>query len=709
MSPKPGDPVRRLTFANRTTYSEIRIPFATPHHCRQVFLSVDVPAASSSGSRRTLCGLALGLLITLAIVIPVEWQRFQNSESIFDLLFHINVDTTLYMLLLVLLPLCWWGRPIRLSASLHRLVNAVQTWLAESPSADSERGDGPASGIKKLRAWTLALTVAIMALLASFRVSGFVVDEERGLRFGDLPPAIHDEYSYLFQAETFRAGRWSWPSHPDVPRVFDQMHVLNEGRFASRYFPGTGAWIAPWLSMGNPYLGHHIATALTCLLVFAVGRELGGNGAGLLAGFLAALAPSLNLFANLLLAHQPALVGILLFVYAFLRLWRLLNDMEPTSTAEIESSGPGSVKTILGWSLASGAGLAFAMLCRPMSAAGIGLPAGAWLLFWIVRHAVTRRRTLVGIVAGYAIPLLIAFVILGWQNWSTTGRVLRTPYQEYTERLTPRHMYGFDNVTRARPFEQDNPRVLKRYNEWATNLDGHLALKNMGFRFLASWQWTLGVVPLVLLTAVFLVAAARNLDVRWWLIPSAIVSLHAAHVPYWYDGIQHWHYVFESNVLWCLLAAGGTVLLVRCFRHQGRPWMNCWIGGVLVAGVLVNQAVFSPVWTQSRLAAGVNEFAFSRLHYRAFREILERQVTERPAIVLVRHKPDDISIDYVSNHPSLTGDVLIGRLPADNSTSEAETIDSVQRALLKRSVYVFDAATGRLQLAASSTGGRPAK
>jgi hypothetical protein len=170
-----------------------------------------------------------------------------------------------------------------------------------------------------------------------------------GSRFADLPPAYHDEYSYLFQAKTFLAGHLSFPSH-EAPRLFDQMHVLNEGRFASRYFPGTGMWMAPFVACDRPYWGHWFAGALTAFLIFWTGRELGGDGAGLVAGFLTAVSPGMALFGNLLLAHQPTLMGLSLFLMAFIRLRN---------------------RARIGYALLAGIGLTFAMLCRPMTAAGL--------------------------------------------------------------------------------------------------------------------------------------------------------------------------------------------------------------------------------------------------------------------------------------------------------------------------------------------------
>ena len=59
--------------------------------------------------------------------------------------------------------------------------------------------------------------------------------------------------------------------------------VLNDdGVFASRDFPGVGAWMAPFVAWGEPVWGHYLAGVLTAIAVLAIGRELAGNGVGLL-------------------------------------------------------------------------------------------------------------------------------------------------------------------------------------------------------------------------------------------------------------------------------------------------------------------------------------------------------------------------------------------------------------------------------------------
>jgi len=656
---------------------------------------IDSPADTSSPDmRRIRVGWWIGLLLSCVLILYSEldrWTSFDTEDPVaraFDMLFDINIDTTPFAFLLLVLPVCWFARRNVLERSPRWFGRAAQ-WLAETPTST-------ASGTRR-RAAILATLVALTALLSCIRVSRTIAEPNDAWRFGDLPPAFHDEYSYLFQARTFLAGEWSHPSHPDVPRIFDQMHVLNEGRFASRYFPGTGFWIAPFEATGDPYPGHWLATVIACVCTFAIGRELACNGVGLLAGLLAALSPGMVLFGNLLLAHQPTLAGLSVFVYCCLRLQRRCLSL----SREIRS-GDGGQTTLTGassevqraaehrapvvLSLLAGIGLAFAMLCRPMTAAGIGLPFGVLLAVWLVRNGRAMRRPATAIVVGFAIPLVAGFGTILVQNHEITGDAFRSPYQVYTDLLTPSHMYGFDNVERAKSMQTD--RVITHYDEWADNLDTALAVKNVRNRMLSSWQWTLGPVALIVSVFVVLAGAARNLDQRWWLIIAAIVSLHLLHVPYWFDGIMHWHYVFESGVLWCLLAAGATLLLFQLFRTGNRPWMPVWWCLLLLASVTVNHVSLRPFWGVSRLDAGISELSFSRVQFERFHRVVEEQVDQTPALVLIKHNPHDRHIDYVSNTPDLSAPILFGRVSADANTTEIETLRSAAQAYLDRSLYV---------------------
>jgi len=654
-------------------------------------------------TRAPLIGFAAGWLIMLAVILPAELDRWRATiDNPVSWLFDWNVDSTPFLFLLLAAPLFWRTGNFTSNISSNSVQRLI-AWLNEGPAEpDATRIDRKH---RFLRAWFLAGIVGLTGFLGSVRVASTMVSEDPDLCFGELPPALHDEFSYLFQAETMLSGRWTFPSHTQVPRVFDQMHVLNEGQFASRYFPGTGLWMAPFVAAGNPWLGHWLATAVICMLIFAIGRELFCNGVGLLAGLLTAFSPGLALFSNLLLAHQPTLVGLCIFIYAFLRLTRVLE--KETSRVSDGSRDTRSSLWSAGWVFLSGCGLSFAMLCRPMTAAGIGLPFGIWIFVWLIRNGFRSRRLAFAILTGYALPLLLGCTTILIQNKRVTGDLFTSPYQLYTELFTPRHMYGFNNVTRAEPFLK-NPRRLEHYDRWAENLDGTLAVQNVGIRFLASWQWTLGLSSLIVSGCVILATGCVRrsgkspLPSRWWLIPSAILTLHLAHVPYWYDGILHWHYVFESGVLWCLVAAAATQVLVQTFHGLGRPGLSVWWGTVILTSVLINTTSVSPFWFISRVEAGTHEFAYARKKQAAFRSLVKQGVTDSPALVLVRHDPSDRHNDYVSNHPSLTGPIIYGRLPVSNmagtprlSDSELQTVQAVAQACGERKIYVLDMVSGQ--------------
>ena len=561
----------------------------------------------------------------------------------------ISRNSAAYLVLLMLMPAIWWlhhRRPPRRRGGWLPACFGFRT----RPAQSADRAGAVA--------WGSALAVALVSIAVSFTVSRMSAGGAESLTFGDLPPAYHDEYSYLFQAETFLAGRTWFPAHAEAPQFFDQMHVLNDdGRYASRYFPGTGLWLAPFVAVGQPYWGHWLAGGLVAFFTFWSGRELGGNGVGLLAGLLTASAPGMALFSNLLLAHHPTLVGLSVFLYAFLRMLR---------TRGVACAG------------VAGCGLAFAMLCRPMTAAGFAFPFGLWFVVWLVRRGQASgeggRR--LAMFAAMGVPLLAGFVLLFLYNQSITGSGWTTPYAVYESIYTPRQRYGFDNVDRGAPLV--GPKVRTAYDEWAENLTPALAARNVGRRLLASWEWSLGLIPLAMAVAAFpfcAIAARRRgwFDARWWLLPAAILGLHLAHVPYWFTGILHWHYVFETGPVWLLAFAGVSAWLMAAWFQRGSRALPVWwlaIPGLAVATAWLPQSWIDPLANEggpatSRVRAAVADLAFSRLKYDRFQKEIERYISERPAVVFVDPSLEDAHIEYVVNDPQLSAPILHARLLSD--------------------------------------------
>jgi len=603
----------------------------------------------------------LAYLVAVVLLVVTNTARFERLADLgagaIGLTDAFDAELLLDCFLLALFPVCWFvrGRRSRTGAACEESKRDPDVASTESPNAAVRQTAGA-------RDWLMAVVVGGCSLAVSAWISARPIGEPEAITFGSLPPAYHDEFSYLFQAKTFLAGRLSFPSHETMPELFDQMHVLNEGRFASRYFPGTGAWMAPFLAVEHPYWGHWLAGALSAMLIFWAGRELGGSGVGAIAGMLMAVSPGIGIFGNLLLAHHPTLLGLSLFTFCFLRLLRTRWWCD---------------------ALLAGAGLAFAMLCRPMTAAGFGAPFGLVFFVWLCRHNVSngppfRRYAL---LAAMVLPLALGGGVMLATNHAITGAAFTTPYQVYTDTYTPRHVYGFNN--RERGEQRLGPRVIENYDRWAENLTPALAVENIKRRFTASLQWTLGLVPLAMGAVVFLVVVPRQ-DRRWWLIPAAIVSLHAVHVPYWFVGIMEWHYVFETAPLWILMFAGATGALLTSWRTTRQVLMRHWWYALVATSLFTAYVGFEPFWTHGRAIDEIHEIAFSRTRYQLLRSLVERDVHERPAILLIEHDPADRSIDFVVNTPDLKADVLYGRMRSGETQ-----LSQVQRAFPDRTCYVF--------------------
>ncbi|MFN0050681.1 MAG: hypothetical protein ACKV0T_00730 [Planctomycetales bacterium] len=607
----------------------------------------------------------------------------------------LEADTLLYGVLFLVAPLVWWwpgaGRRRLPESEAPADSRQVTGARVEQPSLAVSSGDWSRKLPPGL-ALCLSLVVGGVSWWASARI---------GQQFAGLPPAYHDEYSYWLQAETFLAGRMSSPSPPEA-RLFDQMHVLNEGRFASRYFPGTGIWMASFVAAGHPWWGHWMAGALCATLVYWCGRELAGEAAGFLAGLLTALAPGMALFSNLLLAHHPTLVGLGLFLLGFLR-------SLPNPAAEV-SQGNWWRDRRVWWGMASGIGLGFAALCRPMTAAAVAFPLGVYLMCqWIgsLRGAAIpgAARDWLRIGVAMVLPLLAAGGVMLVYNQAITGSVWKTPYALYTEIYTPRHVYGFNNVLRGE--QHLGSRVLDNYDRWAENLTPSLAFDNARRRWIASWKWTLGLIPLAMSLLAGLALWPR-LNVGTRLVLVAIVSLHAAHVPYWFVGMQNYHYVFESGPLWMLWLAAVSVSAMQTWRIQGKRRMPAWWVALLGGAVIINHTVRAdpaaaathPDWEvrnqygfwSAGLDQGLSEIAFARRKYRRFEELLASQVSPLPALVLIEGDPADRHIDYCVNSPELKAPILRARyLP------ESVPLERVRELFPDRSLFLYQARSETLR------------
>jgi len=90
-------------------------------------------------------------------------------------------------------------------------------------------------------------------------------------------PKVHDENSYLLQADLFARGQWTAPS-PPIPEFFEQPHVQVVPVVASKYPPGHALLLTPGALIGFPALMPLLLTGVTAaLLVALTARVTNGN------------------------------------------------------------------------------------------------------------------------------------------------------------------------------------------------------------------------------------------------------------------------------------------------------------------------------------------------------------------------------------------------------------------------------------------------
>jgi hypothetical protein len=347
----------------------------------------------------------------------------------------------------------------------------------------------------------------------------------------------------------------------------------------------------------------------------------------------------------------------------------------------------------------AGVSLAFAMLGRPMTAAGFALPFGVWFVLSLLRRLLRKPispdvEASLGLrhVLAMGGPIVLGFVVLGIMNQSITGHWNRSAYQHYTDTWTPSHRFGFNNVELGQ--QSAGPKTLKAYDRWATNLTPGKAAENLWNRTVASSQWSLGITALLFAVICAMPSCCRwsGGDNRIGLVALSIVSLHLVHIPYWYDGIMHWHYVFETAPLLLMMTAvgfGNAEEVMRVIRIKKA--MRGWILALVVSCLLPNWVTAESFWGSSRVSLAVSEQAFSRVRFELFNRLVNSPGIQHPCLILVDERNSDPQLSYIINPPDLSGDVLTCRHPGS-----AAEIAQLSKAFPSRMLYVFDPETFRL-------------
>ena len=441
-------------------------------------------------------------------------------------------------------------------------------------------------------------------------------------------PLYHDEFSYLFAADTFAAGRLTNPL-PPVPSAFETIHINTGPTWQSMYLPGTGLALAAGEKLGSPWIAVLLLTAAFCAsLYWMVSGWLPRRYALVAAACAMLIVYNGNWwFDNYFCLGLPCLGGAL-----------VLGSVPRVSRAR--SLRP----TVL-----LGLGLVLLMLTRPYEGALFSFPLVA-VLFWTL-----RRRPWTALAARAAVVLAMvgsAFAWLCYYNARGTGHALLFPYMlNYRDY----HITGPFLFSRVHPVPRYNVESLRRfYTSWEIP-EHHWALTHP-LTFFATkvevyYQYFLfGFGALLLLGLATLGARVLLRRRRIGLHAAPLLAFAAFGVEVlimgWYPFPQ---YGAAASSLFFLLIAFGLYRLRRIRRPH---WNGAAVSrGVVFGEIVIAASLFWKVW----LYASVPPIPLNASVERPRIEGILRREPGRQ-LCLVRYSAGHVPRnEWVFNHANLAG------------------------------------------------------
>lgn len=350
-------------------------------------------------------------------------------------------------------------------------------------------------------------------------------------------PKIHDEFSYLLAADTFREGRLTNPPHP-FWKHFETLHVIQQPTYASKYQPGQGLFLALGGYLGgHPIVGAWLTTALAAAAVCWMLQAKVPNRWALCGGLLVALHAMIHARWSLSFwgGSLPMAGGALLFGGFF----RAVD------------------KPRIGSSIAMASGAVILAATRPFEGAVVAACAGGALLVHLICSSRHRGRLWSHLILPAALMSFLGLAFLGYYNYRVTGEPLTLPYQVHEAD------YGYSPLFLWKPLPPEPEYRHKEIRDFQTgwgikdyleqqSLSGWCRSKASGlFRLGKFFLGTSLLIPLIALPQLL---KARKLRFVWFTL--AIFLLAEATVPWTFP-----HYFAPVAPLIFLLAVEALRLL----------------------------------------------------------------------------------------------------------------------------------------------------
>lgn len=268
-------------------------------------------------------------------------------------------------------------------------------------------------------------------------------------------PAVHDEFSYLLQADTFAHGRLTNPPHP-LWIFFNTFHVLPHPTYMSIFPPGQGWALAIGQLIGHPWIGVLLSMAAMCAAMTWMMQGWLPPRWALLGAVLVLL--RIHLFSYWLESYwggAVAAIGGALVIGAFPRIIKRQRTRD---------------------ALLMGIGAGLLANSRPLEGFLFCIPVAVALVAWLFSQrspsvTVTGPRVLLPLLCVLGITL--AFVL--YDNWRVTDNPFVLPHALYPLALNDQQSTNYQvfrwqqhpDQHPGPPLKYLNPQFDSYFNTWA--------------------------------------------------------------------------------------------------------------------------------------------------------------------------------------------------------------------------------------------------
>jgi hypothetical protein len=278
----------------------------------------------------------------------------------------------------------------------------------------------------------LGFGLATLALSCSF------------LLFLWLPePRVHDEFSYLLQADTFVHGRLANPAHP-MWKWFENFHIIQHPTYASKYPPGQGLFLALGKVLGHPVVGVWISTALAGSAVFWMLSSIFPRPWALAGAVLGLLNPQVLAWDWCYWGGSVALTGGALVLGGTLR---TLKGPEIFASAMM------------------GLGMGILSLSRPFEGLVLSALLSGVCTFAVLRRNWDRRAYWTRFVIPMSVLVLPALLFQAYYNFRVTLSPIKMPYSVYEATYSQSPAFLWQS-RRVQAPDYNNAQMARLYAEW---------------------------------------------------------------------------------------------------------------------------------------------------------------------------------------------------------------------------------------------------